>query len=319
MLTGPMKIALVLGSGGARGYAHIGVIRELERRGHEIVMVSGASMGALIGGVYAAGCMEAVADYAVSMDAGDVRRLADVTLRAPGLIRLRRAMEKLEEFTSDVRIEDLPIPYVAVAADINQSREVWFRKGRLIKAIRASIAIPAVFTPVRSGDHLLVDGGLLNPLPIGPTRDVDADLCVGVSLFGRSPLLATSPTNESSDNTSSDDAQGPSWTDRLEATFEDTWAGRQVRRLLDRAESPDEDALFTDVNTSQTVGLTDMATRALDVMQGQIELARTAMTAPEVLIKVPMDTCTVLEFERAAEVIDVGHRLAVEAFDAAGL
>ncbi|MFV0405585.1 MAG: patatin-like phospholipase family protein [Propioniciclava sp.] len=313
-----MKIALVLGSGGARGYAHIGVIRELERRGHEVVMVSGTSMGALIGGVYAAGVLDDVTEYATSLSTADVRRLADVTLRAPGLIRLRKAMDKLEEFISDIRIEELPIPYVAVATDINHAREVWFRTGPLIKAIRASIAIPAVFTPVQSGDRLFVDGGLLNPLPLGPTLDSDADLIVAVSLFGPSATQRrTTPQAASADNTSSDEPA--TWADRIEASFADTWAGRQLQQLLDHGDSHPPEQLFSDVATTATVGLPDITIRALDLMQGQIEIARTAMSTPDVLIRVPVDTCTILEFDRAAEVIDVGHRLAVEALDAAGL
>lgn len=310
----------MLGSGGARGWAHIGVIRELERRGHEVVMVSGTSMGALIGGVYAAGVLEEVADYAVSLRPADVRRMTDVTLRAPGLIRLRRAMEKLAEFTSDVRIEDLPIPYVAVATDINASREVWFRTGPLIKAIRASIAIPAVFTPVTSGERLLVDGGVLNPLPTGPTRDVEADLCVGVSLFGRSsPLLRRSHVDESSEDTTSDD-DADSLSERLEASFAETWIGRRLRQALDRETAPAEPPdLFEDLHSTAGVTLPDMGMRALDIMQGQIEIARTAMSAPEVMIRVPMDACHVLEFDRASELIDLGRALAVEAFDSAGV
>lgn len=312
-----MRIALVLGSGGARGYAHIGVIRELERRGHEVVIVSGTSMGALIGGIYAAGVMEKVADYAITMDTADVRRLTDVTLRAPGLIRLRRAMEKLHSFTGDVRIEDLPIPYIAVATDINHSREVWFRTGPLIKAIRASIAIPAVFTPVRSGNRLLVDGGLLNPLPTGPTRDVDADLCVGVSLFGRSAtMLRNTPTNESSDCTSADDE--PQAHGGVGTSLADSWVGRRVRDLFERDEEA-EPALFDDLTSTSSVGLTDIGMRALDIMQGQIENARTAMSLPEVLIRVPMDACSILEFERAEELITLGQTLAAKEFDAAGL
>lgn len=306
----------MLGSGGARGYAHIGVIRELERRGHDVVMVSGTSMGALVGGVYAAGVLEEVAEFAVSMTTADVRRMTDVTLRAPGLIRLRRAMEKLHEFTADVRIEDLRIPYVAVATDINASREVWFRTGPLIKAIRASIAIPAVFTPVKSGGRLLVDGGVLNPLPVGPTRDVEADLCVGVSLFGRSSTLARrSHTEESSDDTTSDE----SVTSVLEASFGDTWAGRRIHHLFERGEQEEPEELFEDLHTTSAITLPDMGMRALDIMQGQIEIARTAMSAPEVMISVPMDTCNVLEFDRAAELIELGRTLAAEAFDSAGL
>ncbi|MFV0428557.1 MAG: patatin-like phospholipase family protein [Arachnia sp.] len=310
-----MRIALVLGSGGARGYAHVPVIQEIERRGHEIVAVAGTSMGALVGGVYAAGALEPFTEYVMSMNSADLRRMADLTLRSPGLIRLHKAMDKLSEFTGDVRIENLRIPYTAVATDIDHTREVWFRSGKLIAAIRASISLPAVFTPVQASGRILVDGGLLNPLPIGPTRDVDADLCVAVSLFGRSSgLYSRAPRDTSADDAADTDHDEPD--EAGSDGLADSWLGRRLAQLLSR---PAEQHLFDDVSSGTDVALIDMAIRALDMMQGQIEIARTAMSAPEVLISVPLDTCSALEFDRAQEVMDLGHRLAVEAFDRAGL
>lgn len=292
----------MLGSGGARGYAHIGVIEELQARGHEVVGVAGASMGALVGGIYAAGGLAGFTAYVKKLNRAEVLRLTDITLGAPGLIRLSRVVRELQQFVGDVRIEDLPLPYVAVATDIDAVREVWFREGPLLAAIRASIAIPGVFTPVRSGQRQLVDGGLLNPLPMGPSMDVEADVRIGVSLFGHGAgLQLRAPMNESADGTQADAEPAHPWL-------------AQLSELVPRRKQP---AGIEDL--TQGASLVEMSIRALDVMQGRIEVARTAMHAPDVVISVPIDSATVLEFHRASELIDLGRRLAVTAFDGAGL
>lgn len=313
---------LILGSGGARGFAHVGVIKELHARGHEVVGISGTSMGALVGGVLAAGALDEFSAYCRKLTTADIVRLTDLTLRAPGLIRLHRVMKELHTFIGDVRIEDLPIPYTAVATDIDQMREVWFRSGPLIAAIRASVAIPAVFTPVRIGQRLLVDGGLLNPLPISPTMDMPGEISVAVSVFGKPPgLHVVSPSEESSDAASADDANvardaaQPSWTARLGESISDSWAGQQVSRLM--AGQPQVPKDFEDVNGD--VSLAELLGRTLDVMQGRIEIARTVHNAPDVLVWVPMDVCTVLDFHRAAEMMELGQKLAAEEFDRMGL
>lgn len=318
-----MKINLVLGSGGARGFAHVGVVEELHARGHEVVGVAGTSMGALVGGVLAAGALDEFTDYCRKLTKSDVVRLTDLTLGAPGLVRLQRVIKELHRFIGDVRIEDLPIPYTAVAADVDQMREVWFRSGPLIAAIRASIAIPALFTPVRIGQRLLVDGGLLNPLPIAPTLDMPGEVSVAVSLFGKRPgLHVVTPSAESSDDASADnanvaqDAAQPSWTARLGESISDSWAGKQISRIL-AGHPPATEKEFEDLPSD--VNLVDLLGRTLDVMQARIEIARTVLNAPDVLVWVPMDACTVLDFHRAAELMDLGHQLAAEEFDRVGL
>lgn len=310
-----MKIALVLGSGGARGYAHVGVIEELEARGHEVVGVAGTSMGALVGGVYAAGVLPEFTDYVRALKRADVLALTDFALGAPGLIRLTRVVRELREYIGDVRIEDLPLPYVAVAANMDTLREVWFRQGPLLAAIRASISIPGVFTPVRQGDRLLVDGGLLNPLPMGPSMDVDADLRVGVSLFGRGPgLHPRTPTTESADDAEADTEPPHPWVSRLEDLFDSSVVGQWLSDIRAKRDQPGGVEDLT-----HGISVVEMSMRALDVMQSRVELARTAMHAPDVIVSVPMDTANVLEFHRAAELIDVGRDLAATAFDKADL
>ena len=312
----------MLGAGGARGFAHVGVIQELHARGHQVVGVAGTSMGALVGGVLAAGGLDGFTDWVRSLTRTDIVRLTDLTLGAPGLIRLQRVMRELHRFIGDIRIEDLPIPYTAVATDIDAEREVWFREGPLVAAMRASIAIPAVFTPVRIGDRLLVDGGLLNPLPMAPTMDMSGEVSIGVSLFGKRPGLHLGlPSKESSDEASADDAEiatdagQPPWTARLGDSLAESWPVRNLNKLL--TPPPPHEKVFEDWPSD--VNLVDLLGRTLDLMQGRIEIARTVLNSPEVLVWVPMDACGILDFHRAEEMVELGRRLAVAEFDRMGL
>lgn len=179
---GMKRVSLVLGSGGARGYAHIGVIEELEASGYEIVCIAGSSMGALIGGAYAAGGLRAYSEWVQTLNWVDVVRLLDITF-SNATIRGNKVMRKFETLLGgDPDIEQLPLPYTAVATDLTNAKEVWFQRGSLVDAIRASIAVPGVFAPVVRKGRVLVDGGVLNPLPIIPTVSTHADLIIAVDL-----------------------------------------------------------------------------------------------------------------------------------------
>ncbi|MGH8072532.1 MAG: patatin-like phospholipase family protein, partial [Lysobacter sp.] len=175
-------VALVLGAGGARGLAQIGVIDALVARGLEIVAVAGSSSGALVGGLYAAGELGVFRDWLLSMNRTDMLRLLDPVFGKPALFEGTRLMAALRERTGDLQIEDLPIDFTAVAVDLMRQREVWLRQGDLWDAVRGSIAIPGVFTPHRVNGRELVDGGLLAPLPIAATRLSDAHRLIAVDM-----------------------------------------------------------------------------------------------------------------------------------------
>ena len=175
------RVALVLGSGGARGYAHIGVIEELQARGYTIGCIAGCSMGAVVGGIYAAGKLREYREWIESLDYLDVLRLLDVSFRL-GAIRGEKIFGKIRELLGEINIEDLSIPYTAVATDLTNQQEIWFQEGCLHQAMRASAAIPSLFTPVVQGKRMLVDGGLLNPLPIVPVVASHCDLIIAVNL-----------------------------------------------------------------------------------------------------------------------------------------
>ena len=175
-------ISLVLGSGGARGYAHIGVIESLESKGYEIKAISGSSMGALIGGLYAAGKLEAYKEWVLSLDFIDTIKLVEISLSDGGMVNIESVYKKIEELIGDIKIEELPVTYMAVASDIKNHKKIWFKEGKLIDAIRASIAIPTVFSPVVKNDMVLVDGGVMDPLPVDSVASLDADMTIAVNL-----------------------------------------------------------------------------------------------------------------------------------------
>ena len=187
MMADQMKtkdIALVLSSGGARGLAHIGAIEELELHGYHISSIAGCSMGALIGGVYAAGKLNEFREWMKTIDRKKMLGLIDFSLSLNHIVKGTRIIEAIMEFVPDVNIEDLPIPYCAVATDLKAGREVMFRKGSLFKAIRASISLPSFYEPVRRNDMVLIDGGIINPLPLNRVKRQPGDILVGVDVSG---------------------------------------------------------------------------------------------------------------------------------------
>jgi len=178
------NVALALSSGGARGLAHIGAIEELESQGYHISSIAGCSMGALIGGVYAAGKLNEFREWMKTIDRKKMLGLIDFSLSLNHLVKGTRIIEAIMEFVPDVNIEDLPIPYCAVATDLKAGREVMFRKGSLFKAIRASISLPSFYEPVTLNDMLLIDGGIINPLPLNRVKRQAGDILVGVDVSG---------------------------------------------------------------------------------------------------------------------------------------
>jgi NTE family protein len=288
----PRRVALALGSGGARGYAHIGAIQVLDERGFEVVAVAGSSMGALVGGIMAAGRLKAFTEWAVALKQRDVLRLVDPKWSAGGAMAADRLINQLSAFLTDVEIENLPIPYTAVATDIAARREVWFQKGLLRSAIRASIAIPGVITPVVLNGRLLADGGLLNPVPIEPTAAAGADLTIAVSL--QAPRSAQEPASP------------------VRAT-----AGRdRLRQILRLAPGPVPAAPVSP--TPDDLRITSVLAQSVDAMQDLIARYRMAGLPPDIHIAVPVSAGGVLDFHRAADLIALGRELTTKALDDGG-
>ena len=177
-------VALVLSSGGARGLAHIGAIEELEANGYRISSIAGCSMGALVGGVYAAGKLKEFREWMKTIDRKKMLELSDLSFSINHLVKGKRIIEAIMEFVPDVPIEDLPIPYCAVATDWKSGQEVVFDKGSLFEAIRASISLPTFYEPVQRDNMILIDGGVLNPIPLNRVARHEGDLLVGVDVSG---------------------------------------------------------------------------------------------------------------------------------------
>lgn len=290
------KISLVLGAGGARGLAHIGVIEALEARGYVIASIAGSSMGALIGGVHAAGKLREYREWASALERSDVLRLLDFAFGHPGLIKGERVLGVISELVGKHDIEDLEIPFTAVATDIIGRREVWLNRGPLFDAIRASIAIPMIFTPHRIGGRELVDGGLLAPVPIAATRLGRGDIVVAVDVNARPVSAArrrakTVPVTKQE----SEKADPESYRARISAFIES---------MLGKSE-----------DGPAQPGLMDLMARSLDTMQGQIARMQLAMDPPDLLIRVPHDACMFYEFWRASDLIERGREIAEAALD----
>lgn len=317
------RIALVLGSGGARGYAHIGVIDEVVARGYEVIAIAGCSMGAVIGGVYSTGQLENYRDWVCQLDYFDVLKLVDVTWNAMGAMRAGKVMSKLKELVGDVQIEDLPVPLTTVATDLTRQREVWFQSGPLLRAIRASIAVPGVITPLRIGDQILVDGGLLNPLPIVPTVSAHADLILAVNATAQSHQPVTLeellPPDEAAEEHAREaelEAQGKGFTG---------WVGG-MRNRAQRMFTPNENGLDSEAETTNgemdRQRATERAWSKLDIMLASFEITQAALAKykiagypPDVLVDIPKTVCGAYEFHRAEGLIRLGRHLAAQALD----
>ena len=279
-------VSLVLGSGGARGYAHIGAIEEIQRRGYEIVSVSGSSIGALIGGMYAAGKLTEYRDWVCTLSWMKVVRLLDFTL-SHGAIRGDRLFIQLANILGSHNIEDLPISFTAVATDLSHQKEVWYQRGPLLDAIRASIAVPGLFIPVSKEGRILVDGGVLNPLPIIPAVAAQADLIIAVDLNtgDSSHTHLTFPSNEYLDRSG----------------MSDEW----VMPESDASDTFDEDAEVDELPEMR--GRMDILFNSVEVMQASLAEYKIAGYPPDLIIRIPKDLCSFYEFHRATEVVEYGR------------
>ena len=284
-------VSLVLGSGGARGLAHIGVIQWLIENGYEIRSVSGSSIGALIGGIYAAGKLDVYAEWVLALERMQVLRLLDPAFGRSGLFKGERIMAVLRELIGEFDIERLPISFTAVAADLDSGAEVWLREGKLFDAIRASIATPLILTPCKHGGRTLLDGGLVNPVPVAPTLADTTDLTVAVDLSGPfeaqlPPAVASAPIPDANN-----------YAQRIRAFVES----------LQGSKRPPDPA----------PGMFDVAMAAMDTMQSTIARLKLAAYAPNVMIEIPRNACGYIEFWRAEAMIALGLERTRRAFKAA--
>jgi NTE family protein len=282
------RVGLALGGGGARGYAHLGVIEVLTEQGFDIAAVAGSSMGALVGGLYAAGRLTPYTAWVRTIGQRDILRLLDPRLRGPGAIGAEKVMARVGELIGDVCIEQLPIPFTAVATDLLARRAVWFQRGPLVQAIRASIALPPAITPVMVQGRLLSDGGLMDPVPIAPITSAATDLVVAVSLNGlRSTGVAAPARQQSADR--------------------------------DACEAPDQQPDGLPDGLPPGLRKIDVVNLSMEAVSALLTRYRLAALPPDLLIEVPVDACGTLDFHRAEEMINLGRQAATAALTQAGL
>jgi len=291
------NVALVLSSGGARGVAHIGVIEELEKAGYTITSVAGTSMGSLVGGMYAKGTLPEFKDWLISFTKMDVIRFLDLTLVHGGMIKGEKIMKAIGEFVGDVTIEELHIPYACIAADLIGRKEIIFTEGSLLHAIRASCSIPTVFLPVSCDGMLLVDGGILNPLPIDVVQRNAGDLLIAVNVNANipysPPIKAPLPTEQET------------YFGKMRAMINDRWSGlidQYVEKFRNgKQQKPDDLKLF------------DIISDSINLAQNRIALSSIEKYKPDMVIETSYKIATIFDFYKSEELIEAGRLACREA------
>ncbi len=279
-------VSLVLGSGGARGLAHIGVIHWLEENNFKIKSIVGCSIGAVIGGIYAAGKLDVYEQWVRNLTKVDIVTLLDLSWDKSGLVRGEKLVNTLIGLVGEKLIEDLPISYTAVATDLKGQKEVWIRSGSLFDAMRASFAIPLFFTPFKYKGIDLVDGGVLNPVPIAPVFGDETDMTIAVDLNGpdESPIepvdVSAAPESTSS-------------------PFRE-----KINRFISRLQPSVPNV------GSRDWGPYEIAAQGFEAMQSTISRLKLAAYPPDTVIEIPRNVCKTLEFDRASELIALGYRKA---------
>jgi NTE family protein len=290
-------IGLALGGGAARGFAHIGVIRTLEAHGIVPDVIVGTSIGAVVGGCYAAKEMDNLDRWARTLTVRGVLGYLDISLSGSGLIGGGHLAAQLESGLKESRVEDLPIRFAAIATEFNTGHEIWLTRGRLADALRASYSLPGIFPPVLIGGRWLVDGALVNPVPVSAARALGARLVIAVNLnsdlFGRGTIIANHGPDEN------DTAPEPAKVNGFRRMFS---GERSLRRqFFGRRGRP---------------GLPTVMVEAFNVMQDRITRARLAGDPPDVLISPRLGGIGWFDFHRAAEAVEIGNEATTKSLDA---
>ncbi len=299
-------VSLVLGSGGARGMAHVGVIEYLLDQDYDIRCISGASIGALVGGIYATGRLDIFRDWLLALSKTDVLRYLDFSFSGTALFRGEKIIDALRGLVGEHLIEDLPVTYTAVATDVERQKEVWIADGPLFDAIRASIAVPTIFTPYHYRGMRLLDGGLLNPVPIAPTLKEVTDLTIAVNLNAVSVNHSVhKPPHKPAHN-----ALGRKGVTAPPAGIVEAYH-RRISGFLDELQQSFSDLAFRS-STADDLGLFDLLNNSFETMQNAITNIKLATYSPDVVIEIPRETCKAHEFYRARELVEVGYERAAE-------
>lgn len=277
--TNNKDVALALSSGGARGLAHIGAIEELLSHGYRITSIAGCSMGALIGGVYAAGKLSEFREWMKTIDKKRMLELIDFSLSINHLVKGDRIIEAIMEFVPDVAIENLPIPYCAVATDLTSGREVVFSKGSLFEAIRASISLPSFYKPVERDGMVLIDGGVLNPIPLNRVKRQKGDILVGVDVNGHD--------------------YKSQWEEMHRLTEKQKQDTSLKTKILDMLIPDDIEFNYYTV-----------LTRASSLMIRQNSILMTKLMKPDIFVDIQMNRYGIFDFDKSEKLVAIGRQKA---------
>ena len=276
------NVALTLSSGGARGLAHIGAIEVLEEQGFHITSIAGCSMGALIGGVYATGKLEDFREWMKTIDRKKMLELTDFSLSINHLVKGTRIIEAIMEFVPDMAIEDLPIPYCAVATDWKTGREVVFRKGSLFQSIRASISLPSFYEPVKRDGMILIDGGVTNPIPMNRVARCEGDILVGIDVSGHD----------------------------YEAQWEKQHKLTEKRK---RSTSLSQKILNRLIPDNLDFNYYTMLSRVSSLMIRQNSILMAQLMKPEILVDIQMSRYGGFDYDKSEKVIAIGRQKTLQA------
>ncbi|MDX9772856.1 MAG: patatin-like phospholipase family protein [Bacteroidales bacterium] len=285
------NIALVLSSGGARGFAHIGAIKVLESEGYNITSVAGTSMGALVGGIYAAGQIREFEEWVRTLDVMEVLKLTDITISSRGFVKGKKVIEKMEEIVPARKIEDLLIPFSAVATDLVKGTEKVFTEGSLFDAIRASISIPTVFQPFKVGKDFFVDGGLVNPIPINRVVRHEGDILAVVD------VNADIPHDE---------------VKKVEEEVEDNRYMKIIKSLRSKTDKQ------IPKNKKDDIGLFNLNTRSISIMLNQIASLTLQHHSIDIMVHISRESYSTYDFYKASEIISAGEKATRKALGLAG-
>jgi NTE family protein len=294
------NVALVLSSGGARGVAHIGVIEELIKSGYTITSVAGASMGAMVGGMLAKGTLPEFTEWLLAFTKMDVIKFMDLTMGHGGLIKGEKLMKVLTDYIGDVNIEDLPIPFSCVAADLIGHKEFVFKKGSLLQAIRASSSIPTVLLPVSLNGMMLVDGGVLNPLPLDLVKRSQNDILIAVNVNANIPYQLPVRKPE---HTDMEKNYG-----KMRAALNEKWAGvidHYIEKYMN-GKSP----------KPKPANMFDIISESIILAQNKAAKIYIEKYKPDILIETSVDTASTFDFYKSEELIEAGRMACRKALDA---
>jgi len=276
------NVALVLSSGGARGLAHIGAIEELEANGYKISSIAGCSMGALVGGVYAAGKLEEFREWMKTIDRKKMLELTDFSFSLNHIVKGKRIIEAIMEFVPDMAIEDLPIPYCAVATDLKAGKEVVFNKGSLFEAIRASISLPSFYEPVQRDGMILIDGGVINPIPLNRVKRKAGDILVGIDVSGHD--------------------------------YKSQWEERQRLTEMQKKDTSLKTKIL-DMLIPDNIGFNyyTVLSRTSSLMIRQNSILMAELTKPEMLVDIQMSRYGSFDYDKSEKLIAIGRQKTLQA------